>query len=58
MTKSKALAQLPPELHSTYETFYADYEIACREAGVKKYIPNNPVFLALLKSGRWRKLIP
>jgi hypothetical protein len=56
MTIDDALAQLPKKLHSTYRAFIADYEAACVAATNKKFV-NHAVFVALLKSGRWRKLI-
>jgi hypothetical protein len=57
MTIDDALAQLPPELHSTYRAFVDDYQAACRAASNRVFV-NHAVFVALLKSGLWRKLIP
>jgi hypothetical protein len=70
MTTEDALAKLPKELHSTYKTFITDYGVACRRAAatlkekdgrrrkwLESGIVHHEVFVELLQSGRWRKVI-
>jgi hypothetical protein len=69
-TIEDALAKLPKELHNTYQAFIIDYEVACRRAAathkekdcrrrkwLESGIVHHEVFVELLQSGRWCKVI-
>jgi hypothetical protein len=70
MTLDEALDHLPPELRNTYRSFINDYVSACKEVAknmrdhgevrpyLEKGLVHHEVFIEVLKTGRWRKIIP